>query len=105
MRETPRSQSFCVHTLETGRTLIVRDAMQDPRFMKNPAVVGEPGIRFYAGAPIVEANGHVLGTVCVLDTAPRSLTPIQVSALEALARHAMALMEMRRIIETGLRGR
>jgi len=64
VRETPRSLSFCAHTLGTARTLIVGDARLDPRFMDNPGVVGEPGIRFYAGAPIVEPGGHVLGTVC-----------------------------------------
>jgi GAF domain-containing protein len=98
LRETPRSLSFCAHTLATARTLVVKDAQQDPRFMENPAVVGPPGIRFYAGAPIVEPGGHVLGTVCVIDTVPRSLSPIQIAALEALARHAMALMEMRRML-------
>jgi len=98
-RETPRSQSFCAHTLETARTLIIKDATQDPRFKENPSVVGAPGIRFYAGAPIVEPEGHVLGTVCVIDTTPRALSAIQVAALEALARHVMALMEMRRTIQ------
>lgn len=98
-RETPRSVSFCAHTLPTGRTLIVGDAQKDPRFMHNPAVVGDPKIRFYAGAPIVDPAGHVLGTVCVIDTTPRTISPIQVAALEALARHTMALMEMRRMIE------
>ena len=98
LRETPRAISFCAHTLGTGSTLVVRDATQDPRFKDNPVVVGEPGVRFYAGAPIVEPGGHVLGTVCVIDTAPRTLSPIQIAALEALARHVMALMEMRRII-------
>ncbi len=99
LKETPRSISFCAHTLGTARTLIVKDAQQDPRFMDNPSVTGAPGIRFYAGAPIVEPGGHVLGTVCVIDTMPHSLTPIQVAALEALARHTLALMEMRRAIE------
>jgi GAF domain-containing protein len=99
LRETPRSVSFCAHTLATARTLIVKDATQDPRFMDNPSVVGPPGIRFYAGAPIIERSGHVLGTVCVIDTTPRSISPIQVAALEALARHTMALLEMRRTIE------
>jgi two-component system, NtrC family, sensor kinase len=98
-RETPRSVSFCAHTLPTARTLIVGDAQKDPRFMHNPAVVGDPKIRFYAGAPIVDPAGHVLGTVCVIDTTPRTISPIQVAALEALARHTMALMEMRRMIE------
>jgi GAF domain-containing protein len=97
--ETPRSESFCAHTLGTARTLVVQDAQQDPRFKDNPAVVGAPGIRFYAGAPIVEADGHVLGTVCVIDTTPRTLTLIQVAALEALARHVMAIMEMRHTID------
>lgn len=104
LRETPRSLSFCAHTLGTARTLIVGDAQKDPRFMDNPAVVGDPKIRFYAGAPIVEPGGHVLGTVCVIDTTPRTLSPIQIAALEALARHTMALMEMRRTIQE-LRGR
>jgi GAF domain-containing protein len=76
----------------------VKDAQQDPRFLDNPLVVGHPGIRFYAGAPIIEPSGHVLGTVCVIDTEPKTLSPIQVAALESLARHTMALMEMRRTI-------
>ena len=99
LRETPRSQSFCAHTLGTARTLIVKDATQDQRFKDNPAVQGAPGVRFYAGAPIIEADGHVLGTVCVIDTTPRELSLIQVAALEALARHVMAMMEMRHTID------
>jgi two-component system NtrC family sensor kinase len=99
IRETPRELSFCAHTIGTATTLIVRDAREDARFADNPAVTGAPGIRFYAGAPIVEPNGHVLGTVCVVDTAPRSISPIQIAALEALARHTMALMEMRHTID------
>ena len=95
-RETPRSESFCAHTLETAASLIVRDASQDPRFRDHPAVVGDPKIRFYAGAPLVEPDGHVLGTVCVIDTSPRTPTVIQVAALEALARQVMALLECRR---------
>src|ERR1700753_124360 len=98
-RETPRSVSFCAHTLPTARTLIVGDGPKDPRFMHNPAVVGDPKVRFYAGAPIVDPAGHVLGTVCVIDTTPRTISPIQVAALAALARHTMALMKMRRTIE------
>jgi two-component system, NtrC family, sensor kinase len=98
-QETPRSSSFCAHTIGTARTLVVADAQKDPRFMDNPLVVGDPRIRFYAGAPIVEAGGHVMGTVCVIDTAPRQISPIQIAALEALARHTMALIEMRRTIE------
>ena len=62
-RETPRSQSFCANTLVDAQTLIVEDAQTDPRFKDNPLVLGDPKIRFYAGAPIVDTGGHVLGTV------------------------------------------
>ncbi len=95
VRETPRSQSFCAHTIDTSATLIIPDATRDPRFQDNPAVVGEPKVRFYAGAPII-ADGHVLGTVCVIDTTPRNPSIIQIAALEALARQVMALLECRR---------
>ena len=95
VKETSRDVSFCAHTLETKQTLIVPDAHLDPRFRDNPLVAGDPHIRFYAGAPIVEKNGHVLGTVCVLDTKARTLVPEQVAALEALARQAVALLEQR----------
>jgi PAS domain S-box-containing protein len=95
VRQTPRSQSFCANTIGTAHTLIVEDATKDSRFRDNPLVLGDPNIRFYAGAPIVEKNGHVLGTVCVIDTQPRVLTDDQISSLEALARQVMALLEQR----------
>jgi PAS domain S-box-containing protein len=94
--QTPRSESFCANTLSDAQTLIVEDATTDARFRDNPLVVGKPNIRFYAGAPIVEKSGHVLGTVCVIDTEPRILTAKQIAALEALARQVMALLEQRR---------
>ena len=95
LTETPRSQSFCAYSLATGRTLVVPDAQQDPRFADNPLVTGDPNIRFYAGSPIIAPNGHVLGSVCVVDTQPRTLNPLQVAGLEALARQVMALIEAR----------
>ncbi len=97
---TPRSQSFCAHTIGPKTTLVVPDATADPRFSSNPLVVGDPKIRFYAGAPIVEKSGHVLGTVCVIDTEPRTLTARQLSALEALARQVVVLLEQREAIAT-----
>jgi hypothetical protein len=104
VKETPRAVSFCAHTLGTAKTLIVKDAKADPRFMDNPLVLGDPGIRFYAGAPMKDPEGHVLGTVCVIDTAPHTLTAIQIATLEALARHTMALIAMRHKIELLERG-
>ena len=93
--ETPRSESFCAYALADARTLIVPDALQDPRFADNPLVLGDPNIRFYAGAPIIAPNGHVLGSVCVVDSQPRDLSPQQIAGLEALARQVMALIEAR----------
>jgi signal transduction histidine kinase len=91
--ETSRSESFCAHTLSEAKTLIVEDTLLDPRFVTNPLVTGEPGIRFYAGAPLVTGAGHVLGTMCVIDTKPGKLSQKQKEALEALSRQAMALVE------------
>jgi signal transduction histidine kinase len=95
LSETPRSQSFCAHILTDSKTLVVPDAQQDPRFADNPLVTGAPNVRFYAGAPIVAPNGHILGTVCVLDVQPRNLSPQQITALESLSRQVMALIEAR----------
>ena len=101
--ETPRNQSFCACTIPTAQPLIVEDARLDPRFANNPLVVGDPNIRFYAGAPIIAPGGHILGTVCVIDTQPRTLTDAQLKALECLARQVMALLELRRTIEANAR--
>ncbi len=103
LRETSRSESFCAHTLPTSQTLVVPDAANDSRFRDNPLVVGGPRIRFYAGAPILERGGQVLGTVCVIDTQPRELSTRQIAALEALARQVMVLLEQRRILGTQAR--
>ena len=100
--QTPLSHSFCAHATATSgarpATLVIEDALADPRFANNPLVTGEPNIRFYAGAPIVEKDGHILGAVCVLDREPRTLTARQVSALEALARQVVSLLEQRTAI-------
>ena len=94
--QTPRDLAFCAHAINTPDALmVVADTAHDPRFRSNPLVTGEPEIRFYAGAPIVTAGGHALGTVCVIDTVPRELDAAQLGALQALARQASALFELR----------
>ncbi len=85
LTETPRSQSFCAHALTRVDILEVPDARADPRFADNPLVTGPPHLGFYAGAPLRTEDGHTVGTLCVLDPVPRTLSDDQRSALLTLA--------------------
>ncbi|VXC79528.1 sensor histidine kinase [Sphingomonas sp. AX6] len=94
---TPRSTSFCAHAMRMPDIMVVSDATLDPRFADNPLVTGEPGIRFYAGAPLVTAAGIPLGALCVIDRVPRAgLTPIQAETMRVLASNVMTIIEARR---------
>lgn len=86
--ETPRDISFCGHAIMKNDLFIVEDASRDPRFSDNPLVTGEPHIRLYAGAPLSAPGGHRIGTLCVIDTVPRTLGPVELSILDALRRLA-----------------
>jgi PAS domain S-box-containing protein len=93
---TPRDVSFCAHTILDRDLLIIPDASADERFANSPLVTSDPGIRFYAGAPLVNAEGHALGTLCVIDRRPRELTAEQAQALRILSHQVVALIETRR---------
>jgi anti-sigma regulatory factor (Ser/Thr protein kinase) len=95
MAETSRSVSFCTHAIKQPDLYVVPDASNHPTFCDNPFVAAENGIRFYAGAPLVTPEGYALGTLCVVDVVPRTLTPDQVEALDALRRQAQAQLELR----------
>jgi PAS domain S-box-containing protein len=99
VRETPLETSFCAKAILEDEFLLVPDATQDPRFDCNPLVVGEPHIRFYAGALLKTEHGHPIGTLCVLDYRPRELTKLQQETLRVLARQVMAQLELRRAVE------
>ncbi len=94
--QTARDVSFCAHAIAGTDLLVVPDAALDPRFVDNPLVVGEPGIRFYAGAPLITHDGYALGALCVVDYVARELSQEQRHALQILARHVMAQLELRR---------
>jgi diguanylate cyclase (GGDEF)-like protein/PAS domain S-box-containing protein len=94
--ETSRDVSYCGHAIVGPETMVVPDASADPRFVDNPLRTGEPHVEFYAGVPLRLSSGHAVGTLCVIDHAPRSLTPAQQTALEALAAQVVRLLELRR---------
>lgn len=96
--ETCRRDSFCGHTIASDAVMVVRDASEDPRFAANPLVTGAPHIRFYAGAPLVLASGHRIGTLCVIDPAPRAhFGTRETDILALMASQVVALLESRRI--------
>lgn len=93
--ETSRSVSFCDYAIRGEGVMLVPDATKDDRFSANPLVVGEPHIRFYAGAPLVTKDGVKLGTLCVIDREPRELTSSQLRSLEILSRQVITNLELR----------
>jgi diguanylate cyclase len=96
LTETPREQAFCAHAVLGDALLEVNDATLEPRFADNPFVTGAPEVRFYAGAPLRLTGGHRVGTLCVVDTAPRTLNDAQREGLRCLAQLATHALENRR---------
>ncbi len=96
VESTPRNISFCDHAIRSDQVMVVGDALADDRFRDNPLVVAEPKIRFYAGAPLIDSDGHALGTLCVIDHVPRTLSPLLSQMLEILANQVVARLELRR---------
>jgi len=94
--ETPREIAFCAMAMQQPDVFVVPDTLNDERFRNNPLVVSEPNVRFYAGAPLIDEEGHALGTICVIDRIPRELAPDQQVALKALSRLVLAQLEFRR---------
>ena len=85
-REIARSLAFCSYAIESQETFIVENALLDPRFADNPLVTGAPHIRFYAGHPIHTLDGYAAGTLCVIDTEPRTFSVAEHAMLVSLAK-------------------
>lgn len=85
VRETPRSLSFCAHALFSPEILLVADTLRDPRFVDHPAVTGDPNVRFYAGCPLRTVDERIVGTLCLVDREPRTLSADEAELLRGLA--------------------
>ncbi|MGY3794608.1 sensor histidine kinase [uncultured Aquimarina sp.] len=93
--ESPREISFCGHAINSDDPItIIKDSREDERFIGNPLVTEHKAI-FYAGAPLIDADGFKLGTLCVYDTKPRELTSEQKEALLAMSKQVVNLFEQR----------
>lgn len=94
-REMPREYSFCRITIQKEELLEIPDTTKDIRFKDNPVVVNAPYVRYYAGYPLINDEGYKLGTLCLVDTVPKRLTPIQRETLRILANQVMKSFEAR----------
>ena len=85
-QETPRDMAFCAHAILEDQLMLVPDALLDSRFADNPLVTGEPRVRFYAGCPLKLPDGHLVGTLCIIDTQPRQMSGDKINMLRELGK-------------------
>ncbi len=107
--ETSREISFCAHAINQQGIFEIENALEDERFINNPLVISDPGVIFYAGAPLETSEGHKIGTLCVIDHKPKKLSESQKKILTLLADQVVSLIELtgasNTLVETGRRER
>ncbi len=94
-RETPLSHSFCQHAVASGEPLIVDDAREHP-VLKDNLAIRDLNVIAYAGIPLIDSDGQVLGTLCTIDDHPRVWTRHQVALLKDIADSVMREIELTR---------
>jgi adenylate cyclase len=101
LTEIPREMNVCNVTICGTDVLVVPDLSQDERFRDYPMIAGEPGFRFYCGAPLINPEGYALGTLCVLDFQPREPTRAHIDGIRRLSHQVVTQLELRRnLLET-----
>lgn len=95
VEQIDRDPGLCASAILQGEVWVVEDAPEDPRTLSNPLVAGDFGLRFYAGAPLKTRDGYNLGTLCILDVAPRTMSPTDTATLHDLAGLVMQDLEIR----------
>jgi phosphoribosyl 1,2-cyclic phosphodiesterase/CheY-like chemotaxis protein len=93
IRDVDRDDSFCGHAIFERKPLVVSDALLDERFADNPYVTGFPGVRFYAGHPLILKDGYCVGTLCILDVRPRRFDNVGISLLRDLSQFVIGELE------------
>jgi diguanylate cyclase (GGDEF)-like protein len=93
----PRHLALCDHTIRGRSPLVIPNLRQDPRYRPSRHARWQLGIGFYAGAPLITPDGRAIGSLCVLDSAPTTLSDRQLRSLTVLADETMALLEARRV--------
>ena len=93
--ETSRDLAFCGHALQQDSILIIPDTSKDERFSDNPLVTGDPNIGFYAGMPLTTEDGYTIGTLCVIDKKPRTLSDVQLLTLKTLGKQVVKMLDLR----------
>lgn len=97
--EVSRELGFCPHAILDNHVTVIEDATKDERFHDNPLVTGGPEVKFYAGAPLIMSGDLRIGTLCIVDNEPRTISEDQKKALEVLARQVVSQLELRQTVE------